>query len=275
MTQPEELERNEPLAWSTGTGIDVWNLFCACISGDLATVQRLLAKDPSLVRCHYSYCKPLYFAVRENRLAVAEFLLHRDPDPIGLAVNDSLLEIARDRGYAEMATLLERKLATLHNVSSKGEAVAEAIRQRDASKAESLLDASPELLHAGDQRSNQPIHWAVMTRQLDIIDKLLARGAEIHAKRCDGARPIQLANGDYHFRGWDRQRTPSQEASLRVRNPNRHKPAAVVRRTTGTHHSMPLCRFGRGGNPASRNLASVLATSYGTRRSSIEASERS
>ena len=49
---------------------------------------------------------------------------------------------------------------------------------------------------------NRPIHWAVMTRQLDLIDELLARGANINAARQDGARPIQLTNGDYHYRGW-------------------------------------------------------------------------
>ena len=65
-----------------------------------------------------------------------------------------------------------------------------------------LLDDSPELLHAGDERSNQPIHWAVMTRQIDIIDELLSRGANIDARRQDGAHPIQLTNGDYHYRGW-------------------------------------------------------------------------
>ena len=41
-----------------------------------------------------------------------------------------------------------------------------------------------------------------MTRQIDIIDELLERGADINAKRQDGARPIQLTNGDYHYRGW-------------------------------------------------------------------------
>src|SRR5499426_735097 len=41
-----------------------------------------------------------------------------------------------------------------------------------------------------------------MTRQIDIIDELLARGADINARRQDGARPIHLTNGDYHFRGW-------------------------------------------------------------------------
>jgi len=41
-----------------------------------------------------------------------------------------------------------------------------------------------------------------MSRQLDLIDELLARGADINAKRFDGARPVQLVNGDYHYRGW-------------------------------------------------------------------------
>lgn len=204
MTQPEELKRNEPLTWSCGTGSAVWELFCACMAGDLEAVRRLIGNDPSLVRCHYNYRKPLYFAVRENRIAVVEFLLERDPNPIGLAVNDSLVEIARDRGYAEMEALLTQKLASLHNVSSKGEPVAEVIRRRDGATMCRLLDASPELLHSGDLRSNQPIHWAVMTRQIDLIDELLHRGADIEARRCDGARPIHLNNGDYHFRGWNR-----------------------------------------------------------------------
>jgi ankyrin repeat protein len=41
-----------------------------------------------------------------------------------------------------------------------------------------------------------------MTRQLDAIDELLRRGADINARRMDGARPIHLTNGDYFYRGW-------------------------------------------------------------------------
>ena len=202
MIQPEDLKKNEPLTWSTGIGTDVWALFCACISGDIGSVRSLIGKDPSLVRCHYHYRKPLYFAVRENQLAIVSFLLDHDPDPTGLAVNDSLLEIARDRGYGEMEVLLNAKLAALHGASAAGERVAEAIRSRDLARVNALLDTSPELLHAGDQRGNQPIHWAVMSRQTDVIDALVDRGANINARRTDGARPIQLANGDYHYRGW-------------------------------------------------------------------------
>jgi ankyrin repeat protein len=177
-------------------------MFCAAIAGDLEAVKRLLRKDPSIVRCQYAYRTPLYFAVRENQIDVAKFLIENGGDPLSLAVNDSLLEICRDRGYEEMEKLLDAELARRFGASPKGEVIAAAIRERSMEKVRSLLDASPELLHAGDERSNQPIHWAVMTRQIAMIDEILSRGADINAKRFDGARPIQLTNGDYHYRGW-------------------------------------------------------------------------
>ena len=202
MTQPDALKKREPLKWSPGIGTEVWALFRACIDGDLQTVKRLVGNDPSLARCHHNYRKPLYFAVRENRIEVVAFLLECDPDPTGLAVNDSLLEIAADRGYTEMQRLLVAKLDERHGASPRGEPVAAAIRERDLPKVRALLDASPGLLRAGDKRSNQPIHWAVMTRQIEVIEELLRRGADIDARRLDGARAIHLTNGDYHYRGW-------------------------------------------------------------------------
>jgi ankyrin repeat protein len=202
MTQPDELRKNERLLWSTGTGMDVWQMFCAAMTGDLRTIEALLQHDPSLVRCQYAYRTPLDFAVRENQVEAAACLLDRGVNPIGLSFKDSFVEIARDRGYTEMQALLEDKLATIHNASPAGEPIASAIRERDLANVRSMLDASPDLLHAGDQRANQPIHWAVMTRQIDMIDELVARGSDINARRSDGARPIQLTNGDYNYRGW-------------------------------------------------------------------------
>ena len=202
MIRPDALQKNEPLIWSPGTGAQVWEMFCAASTGDLDAIERLLEKDSALVRCQYAYRTPLHFAVRENRIDVAAFLLKRGADPISLPINDSLLDMARDRGYAEMQKLLEATLASAHGASPRGAVMAAAIRARNLAEVRRLLDAAPELLHAGDERSNQPIHWAVMTRQIDIIDELLARGADINAPRFDGARPIQLSNGDYHYRGW-------------------------------------------------------------------------
>jgi ankyrin repeat protein len=202
MLRPDQLTSEEPLKWSVGRGVDVWDLFTACIAGDLDAVRQLVALEPGLVRTHYAYRTPLYFAVRENRVDVVKFLLEHGADPLSLAVNDSLLDICRDRGYAELQCVLELHLAKSLRASPEGEPLAAAIRAHDMAGMKNLLDAAPALVHMGDGRSNQPIHWASMTRQLDMIDELLSRGADVNAVRFDGARPVQLVNGDYHFRGW-------------------------------------------------------------------------
>ena len=126
---------------------------------------RLIAKDRSLARAHYDYRKPLYFAVRENRVDVARFILDHDTNPLDLWVDDDPIEIARDRGYAAMERMLVDTLETKFNASVKGEAVALALRKHQLKKMRELLDAEPGLLGKGDKRSNQPIHWATMTRQ--------------------------------------------------------------------------------------------------------------
>ena len=202
MLQPAALKSDQKLLWSSGRGTDVWALMQACAAGDLDAVRTLIVKDPSLSRSHYDYRKPLYFAVRENRIDVVRFLLEHDRNPIDLWVDDDPLEIARDRGYTEMEQLWARTLEETFNASPKGEPVALALRNHDVTHMCALLDAQPELLHKGDQRSNQPIHWATMTRQLDAIDELLRRGADINAQRIDGGRPIHVTTGDYFYRGW-------------------------------------------------------------------------
>lgn len=82
MDQPDELKKDGPLLWSPGTGTDVWEMFCACVAGDLTIVERLIGKDPSLARCSYAYRTPLYFVVRENRVkeAFVRLLLRYQPD---------------------------------------------------------------------------------------------------------------------------------------------------------------------------------------------------
>ncbi len=202
MLQPAELKSDQKLMWSPGRGTDLWALIQASTSGDLEAVPALIAKDPSLARAHYDYRKPLYFAVRENRIDVARFLLEHDRNPLDLWVDDDAIEIARDRGYTEMEQLLADTFETRFNASPKGEPVALALRDHDLKRMRELLDEQPDLVGKGDKRSNQPIHWATMTRQLDAIDELLRRGADINAQRMDGGRPIHLTNGDYFYRGW-------------------------------------------------------------------------
>ena len=201
MTRPEALSKQEPLFWSTGIGTDVWEMFCAAVKGDVHTIKSLLEKDPSLVRSEYDYRNTMSFAVRENQPAVVICLLEKGASPVGSGTDDTLLQIAKDRGYTEIQLLLEKAIGAklgMHN----GGVVAAAIRDRDIEKVKGLLEDSPDLIHERDENTNQPIHWATMSRQPDMIDELLKRGADINARRSDGARPLQLTNGDYSYRGW-------------------------------------------------------------------------
>jgi len=77
MIQPEELKSDAPLRWSAGNGTEVWALFCARAARNLESVERLVGANPALVRAHYEDRTPLYFAVRENRIAVVRFLIER------------------------------------------------------------------------------------------------------------------------------------------------------------------------------------------------------
>ncbi|MGH9672813.1 MAG: ankyrin repeat domain-containing protein [Bryobacteraceae bacterium] len=201
MTQPESLRSEEYQVWSRGRGVDVWAMLCASITGDLETIRSLMARDPNLVECEYEYFKPIQFAVRENQRAVVDFLLDNGADS-AYEAGDSLVGMARERGYTELTALFESKLKERYNVVPEGAAVAAAIRDRDEAQVRALIDLNPELAHAADERASRPIHWAAMTRQRWLIDYLLDRGADVNAVRPDGLRPIHLTNGDYHYRGW-------------------------------------------------------------------------
>ena len=51
---------------------------------------------------------------------------------------------------------------------------------------------------------NGPLHWAVITRQNDLVDIFVARGAGLEARRADGQTPLLVSlNGDYWFRSRD------------------------------------------------------------------------
>jgi ankyrin repeat protein len=178
---------------------DLWAMFVACAEGDLASVQKLIRQDPWLAHREFEYRKPLHFAVRENRLDIVRVLLDAGADPTAELGTERPLTLARDRDYGELVDYLESRLRQEYGITPEGATLAEAIRNRDITAVRRI---SPEMIHAADERGNRPIHWAVMTRQLALIDHLLERGADINAMRPDGAYPIDLANGDYWYRGW-------------------------------------------------------------------------
>ena len=250
MRRPDELRGARPLLWSVGTGDEVWAMFRAAAAGDVGTLRRMLRKNPAPARCQYAYRPPLSFALREGRRAAVELLLDYVP------LTGEAIAFTRERGHLELAAALDRRL------DARGEPVAAAIRARDWRAARRLLDADPSLVHAHDGRGNQPLHWAVMTRQLRVIDALLERGARIEAQRFDGARPLQLANGDYHFRGWRDVPAETKTTPLDVLSHLRKRGAACDLCTACFTGDEARVREILAADPAAANRPSEYVTYY-------------
>ncbi len=203
MSIPPALQTTDYLPWSRGRGVDVWEMFVAAMNGDLPAIERLVARDPGLVSCEYEYLTPLHFALRENQLSVVKYLLDKGVNPL-YGFGDLPVKLVRDRGYSLLGDFLEEWLAARYGIVPEGEDIAAAIRGFDVILVRSLIVERPELVHAADKRGNRPLHWAALTRQIELIDLLLAHGAHIGAMRPDGAKPLDLTNGDYHYRNWYR-----------------------------------------------------------------------
>jgi ankyrin repeat protein len=182
MFQPGELTTNEPLLWSVGTGTEVWDLFCACATGNLETVERLVSGKPSLVRAHYEYRTPLYFAVRENQLAVARLLLDRGANPF--YNGEDLIEMARVRRLAEMEALIascRRRSSVVNRPSEDGlaKALADAAGRGQLEIVQSLLErgADPNAPEEGNAPHGRALYAAVYNRHIDVAALLLEHGA--------------------------------------------------------------------------------------------------
>ena len=203
---PENLETDEYDGWYMGRGRSVKRAVKAAMEGDLDTIRACVDAEPELVHCNIRYREPLYFAVGNNHLEAARFpdrQRRRDHLQVGQPASPAAHREGggpRLRGDGGAA---EEQPGGRYDVlyRPEGEEIAALIREHDLAAVLERLDRSPESMRAVDERGNQPIHWAVLVKDLRIIRALVERGADLEAQRPDGARPIDLTPGDYFHRG--------------------------------------------------------------------------
>jgi ankyrin repeat protein len=176
MIKPVELESAE--------GNDIWNTLTAAAAGDVPSLRRLLDRNPRLARAEYWYSPAIHFAARQGHIDAARILLEAGADPESNGLNDrSLIEMARERGHAQIARMLE--LAR----ESRGRAVAQradhpihdAAACGNVDGVRTLLDADVRLVDLADALGGTPLHRAVLGGSPDVVTLLLDRGANIHA----------------------------------------------------------------------------------------------
>ncbi len=103
---PADLDTDDYDGWYMGRGRSVKRAVKAAMEGDLDTIRRCIDAEPELVDCNIRYREPLYFAVGNNHLEVARFLVESGAEityKSGNRDHQRLIERAEDRGFGEMA----------------------------------------------------------------------------------------------------------------------------------------------------------------------------
>lgn len=170
-------------------------MLSACRVGDVARVRELMAQRPELATCQYNYTPPLHFAVREGHLELVRLLVERgayDPGYKSYPFGDTLLTLAHDRGFDEIAGVLESALprGLAHKWPETGEIDYEqddeqlrfdrALHDGRRKDAERLLAARPDLAR------NELSSWAegvlmmpAKKRDRALLELLLMHGAQV------------------------------------------------------------------------------------------------
>ena len=209
LLQPEGMKTESyQCGVETVDGNQAWELFCASGAGDLERVRALLDSDPRLVNAQYWYQFPIHMAVRENHAEVVEVLLQAGADPGESRYTynswDKLLAIAEEGGYREVRALLAGAMRERFGYDPGFSALAEAIKDRDRDRVEAVLADHPGFIRAADDLGDGPLHWAALTRQNDLVDLFVSRGADLEARRADSQTPLLVSlNGDYWYRTRD------------------------------------------------------------------------
>src|SRR5688572_28594950 len=113
MIQPDELKVNLPMEIARGvisTTTRVWEVLAASYKGDLKKIKDLVHGCPELIYAQYNYTPPINFAVREGHTDLVKYLLEHgahNPDYKFYPFQESLQTVANDRGYSEIAALLD------------------------------------------------------------------------------------------------------------------------------------------------------------------------
>ncbi|MEO7984216.1 MAG: ankyrin repeat domain-containing protein [Bacteroidota bacterium] len=201
MIQPHELKKELPMTIANeviSTTTHVWNILNASYSGDLETVKNMVEDCPELAYAQYNYTPPVHFAVREGHTDLVGYLLDMgayDPAYRIYPFLDALLIIAQDRGYDEIALMLEEYTNDPSRHKYNGDngnihyqrtalqlEFEKAVVNEDLEKTEMILKSNPEF--ASDDTwfwGEGILTFAVKKNKQDMIGLLLSYGAKVPA----------------------------------------------------------------------------------------------
>lgn len=114
MIQPREMKLDLPMEVANGviaTTTNVWDILVASYNGDLEAIKKMVDACPELIYAQHNYTPPIHFAVREGHINLVKYLLQtgaHNPAYKTYPFLDTLITVAQDREYTEIAMLLQQ-----------------------------------------------------------------------------------------------------------------------------------------------------------------------
>lgn len=229
-------------------GVTISRFMAAVQAGDLESVGAMLRQRPELVHMDSAgnnEHRGLHYAVLRRDVPMVRLLMQSGADARkGIWPHrdaTTAFALARDRGYQDIATVLEeeeqrrREQTSCPNatVSPAQDRINEAIRADDNATAMKMLEADTRLVRACDRSGGAPLHAAAQAANEEMVAWLLARGAGVHKKDLRGLTPLDRAALAVNVHNGRAARFPSVARLLLDRDAEVTLPAAIALGDTG------------------------------------------
>ncbi|AYL97815.1 ankyrin repeat domain-containing protein [Mucilaginibacter celer] len=232
MIKPSEMSLGVPMQVANkviSTTDKVWETLIASYQGDLEKLKNLITGCPELIYAQYNYTPPIHFAVREGHTAMVKYLLNEGAHAPGYRIYpflDNLNVIAEDRGYTEIAVMLNDYAAhpeqqkyfgdngrIFYNRSPEQMEFEQAVDREDLAATEAVLKNHPEF--ALDETffwGEGILTFAAKHNNRPMADLLISHGAKVpdilkwtpayYFERLDGASYMMEKGMNPNTQSW-------------------------------------------------------------------------